>query len=235
MRDPDKQEQPLIGVTGPDGWYHIAWRCSRYALGRAGARVVRLTPRRRFPVPVLDGVVVGGGDDIDPALYAGMDDGTGSFDRERDRFEIDILEDALQRKVPVLGICRRAQLMNVVLGGNLHQDVRGMRRHTSNRRTVLARKTVIVQPHSRLHALFGAERFKVNSLHHQAIDRLGEGMRAVAHDLDELVQAVEAVEIAATGFRAGVQWHPEYLPYHKRQRRLFQALVDAAREARAAA
>lgn len=224
MRGDSRGARPLIGVTGPDGWYHVAWRCSRHALRRAGGRVIRLTPGRRDATAVLDGVVVGGGDDIDPALYAGLDDGTGSFDRERDRFEVNVLEDALARDIPVLGICRGAQLLNVVLGGNLHQDVRAMRRHTSNRRTILPRKTVVVDEDSALRALFAATRFRVNSLHHQAIDRPGEGLRVVARDLDALAQAVES---AGARFRVGVQWHPEYLPYQARQRRLFRALVDA--------
>lgn len=225
MRGTDREYRPLIGVTGPDGWYHVAWRCTRHVLRGAGARVVRLTPRGTNRLPDLGGVVVGGGDDIDPALYAGVDDGTGSYDRQRDRFEAGVLEDALNRGTPVLGICRGAQLLNVVLGGSLHQDVRGMRRYTSNRRTVLPRKTVNIEADTRLHRLFRSDEFKVNSLHHQAIDRLGEGMRLAATDLDELVQAVEC---ANSRFRVGVQWHPEYLFYQERQRRLFQALVDAA-------
>ena len=183
LRDADREHRPLIGVTGPDGWYRVAWRCSVYALRRNHACALRLTPSRRTELPVLDGLVIGGGDDVDPALYAGLDDGTGSYDRARDRFEIDVLERALERDIPVLGICRGAQLVNVVLGG---------------------------------------------SLHHQAIDRLGRGVRIVARDLDDLVQAIEGV--GATFF-AGVQWHPEYLPHHVRQRRLFRAFVDAARGA----
>ncbi len=219
------EDAPLIGVTGPAGWYHLAWRCARYALGRAGARVVRLTPRWSGALPRLDGLVVGGGDDIEPALYAGLDDGTARYDRERDRFEVRALEAALQRDLPVLGICRGAQLLNVVLGGNLHQDVRPMRRHTSNRRTVLARKTVIVEDETRVRACLGSTRVRVNSLHHQAIDRLGEGMQVAARDLDDRVQAVEAT---GEPFRVGVQWHPEYLAYQPRQRRLFEAVVRAA-------
>ena len=225
MRNTDLRSSPLIGITGPDGWYHLAWRFSRFALTRAGANVIRLTPRGRAKLPPLHGVVVGGGSDIDPALYAGLDDGTADYDHARDRFEIGILEDAFERDLPVLGICRGAQLMNVVLGGSLHQDIRPMRRRTSNRRTVLPRKTVITERGTGLHALMGSDRFKVNSLHHQAIDRLGEGMRVAARDFDDLVQAVECAD---GGFKTGVQWHPEYLPYHKRQRRRFQALVDAA-------
>ena len=88
--------------------------------------------------------------------------------------------------------------------------------------------TVSVEVGTRLHRVFRSERFKVNSLHHQAIDRLGEGLQAVARDLDDLVQAVESP--ADGPFWVGVQWHPEYLFYHRRQRRLFEALVARARE-----
>ena len=225
MRSPVPDDAPLIGVTGPDGWYHLAWRCSRYALHRAGARVVRLTPSRVGPLPSLDGVVIGGGDDIDPELYAGLDDGTTRPDRERDALEVAVIEHALARDLPVLGICRGAQLVNVVLGGNLHQDIRSMRRRTSNRRTILPRKTVHVEPPSRLRKIMGPERTRVNSLHYQAVDRLGEGMEVVARDLDGIVQGIER---AASTLCIGVQWHPEYLPYRREQRNLFNALVSAA-------
>ena len=103
--------------------------------------------------------------------------------------------------------------------------VRAMRRRTSNRRTVLPRKTVRLEPHARLHDLLRRNRFKVNSLHHQAIDRLGDGLRVAALDLDDLVQAVECER---SRFRLGVQWHPEYLFDQPRQQRLFEALVSTA-------
>ena len=97
MRGADREDRPLIGITGPDGWYHVAWRCTGHVLRHAGARVVRLTPRGPARLPALAGVVIGGGDDIDPALYAGLDDGTGSYDRQRDRllFRFVRMEEAL--------------------------------------------------------------------------------------------------------------------------------------------
>ncbi|MDX1607467.1 MAG: gamma-glutamyl-gamma-aminobutyrate hydrolase family protein, partial [Candidatus Competibacterales bacterium] len=98
---------------------------------------------------------------------------------------------------------------------------------TSNRRTVLARKTLDLEAGSRLAGIFGAERLRINSLHHQAISELGRELEVVGRDLDKIVQAVED---RAHPFLFGVQWHPEYLPYHAVQRRLFAALVDAARE-----
>jgi putative glutamine amidotransferase len=216
----------LIGVTGPDHGLPLAWWFTRWSIAWAGGEAVRLSASNENPPRPLDGIVIGGGTDIDPALYTGMDDGKAPRDVRRDAFEIKMIEAALEKGIPLLGICRGAQLLNVVLGGNLHQDVRPMRRLTSNRRTPLPRKTAIIELGSRLYAMLSATRCKVNSLHHQAIDRLGDGLRAVAHDLDDLVQAVERTGDTIV---IGVQWHPEYLVYQRRQRRIFKHLVAAAR------
>lgn len=218
--------RPLIGVTGPDHGLPLAWWFTRWSITWAGGEPVRLSVSNPDPPRALDGVVVGGGTDIDPALYTGMDDGKAPRDPRRDAFEQGMIESALEKEIPLLGICRGAQLLNVVLGGNLYQDVRPMRRLTSSRRTPLPRKTAIIELGSRLHAMLDATRCKVNSLHHQAIHRLGDGLRAVAHDLDDLVQAIER---AGDALVVGVQWHPEYLVYQPRQRTIFRHLVCAAR------
>jgi putative glutamine amidotransferase len=128
--------------------------------------------------------------------------------------------------MPMLAICRGEQLLNTYLGGNLHQDLRKLRRVTHNRWTVLPLKTLLVEPDSRLNELLGTTRCKINSLHSQAINQLGRGLRAVGHDLDNIVQAVED---PAQVFLIGVQWHPEYLFYILRQRNLFRELVQSAR------
>jgi putative glutamine amidotransferase len=153
-----------------------------------------------------------------------------NYDTERDAFESFVIDDALDRGLPVLGICRGAQLLNVRLGGSLYQELRSLRRHTSNRWTVLPLKTLRVQRGSRLHTLLGTELTRINSLHNQGMERLGRGLRLAGRDLDGIVQAVEA---PARDFLMGVQWHPEFLLYSRRQRRLFRALVDAARAVRA--
>lgn len=219
-------KRPLIGVTGPDHGVPLAWWFTRWSIARAGGQALRLNASSPIPPRGLDGIVIGGGTDLDPALYSGMDDGKAPRDARRDAFEKRTIETALDKGLPLLGICRGAQLLNVVLGGNLYQDVRPMRRETSNRRTPLPRKTAMVEHGSRLHAMLEATRLKVNSLHHQAVDRLGDGLRAVARDLDNLVQGIERV---GDGFVVGVQWHPEYLIYQRRQRAVFTHLVAAAR------
>lgn len=215
---------PLIAVTGPDGWLPVAWWCIRRALRRHGARPVRLTPRRPQPPAPPDAVVISGGDDIDPGLYL-ADDGVAPRDLPRDRFEIAVIRQALDRGIPLLGICRGMQLLNVVRGGSLHRDIRPLRRHTPNRRTPLPVKDVAIAPGSRLAQAMGVATVRVNSLHHQAVDRLGDGLHVVARDADGFVQGVEG---EGPQWLVGVQWHPEYLPQRPEQRALFAALCRTA-------
>jgi putative glutamine amidotransferase len=221
---------PLIGVTGPDSRLPWAWWATRLAIFLAGGRALRLTPSTFQPHKrdKLQGLIIGGGDDIDAALY-GEDTGRAPADPERDAFEIELIEHALDTQLPLLGICRGAQLINVVLGGSLHSDIRPLRRHTSNRRTPLPRKTAIGCGPGRLHDSIRQPRWRINSLHHQAVDRLGDGLTVAARDLDGFVQAIEN---RGEHYMLGVQWHPEYLPYLGHQRALFRTLVRLARAAR---
>ena len=228
MRSMVVARRPLIGITGPDRGLPLAWWFTRCAVALSGGTAIRLNASNPKPAGELDGIVIGGGTDLEPALYSGTDDGKARYDPRRDAFEKRMIEQALDKGIPIVGICRGAQLLNVVLGGNLHQDVRPMRRRTSNRRTPLPRKSAIIERGSRLHAVLDVTRCKVNSLHHQAVNRVGDGLRPVAHDLDGLVQAIEA---GGDEFVIGVQWHPEYLVYQQRHRRIFATLVTTARDA----
>jgi putative glutamine amidotransferase len=222
-----RTRRPLIGITGPDARVAWGWWFGALAVRLAGGVPVRLTPSRpRAPRP-LDGVIIGGGDDIEPRHYAGFDDGTGDFDPARDAMELRVIRRALRLRLPILGICRGSQLINVALGGNLYQDIRGRRRLTSNRGTVLPRKRVSLKRSSRLRRITGVTRLRVNSLHHQAVRQLGRGMTAVGRDLDGIIQAIEHRN---GDFIIGVQWHPEYMPQKLHQRRIVAALVKAARE-----
>jgi putative glutamine amidotransferase len=216
-------------VTGPEKRFPQAWWMTRLSLRLCGADAVYLTPERGDYHQLLSAVIIGGGDDIDPGLYGHQDVGLARIDRVRDAFEVNMIEHALRTNLPILGICRGMQLLNVVLGGTLYGDIRGMRFRTSNRRTPFPRKSARIDGDSELGRAMGFSNIRINSLHHQAVDTLGRTLRAVAWDGDEFIQAVEGDDHR---LMLGVQWHPEYLPYLAGQRRLFCRLIKEARDHR---
>jgi len=170
--------------------------------------------------------VISGGDDIHPSLYDAEEVPKARYDEARDALEQRHIQYALRRGMPMLGICRGYQLINVTCGGSLYGDIRGKRRNTSNYNTVLARKTINLEPDSTVKRVIRKQHFKVNSLHHQAIDSVADRLAIVGRDLDDFAQAMEATDNRRI---MGVQWHPEYLFYLSSQRRLFHWLVEQAR------
>lgn len=220
--------RPLVGVTTSrrGGWR--SYLMHRLALARAGARAVRLMAGSPEPAEPLAGLVIGGGDDIGAEIYGGRVLPDVRLDPERDKLELRLLERLLPTGIPVLGICRGSQMINVALGGTLYTDIYEVYEKAPRMRTVLPRKTVRMTPGSRLDRILRCNPCQVNALHHQAVDRLGRGLQVVARDEAGVVQAVESEEAR---FLVGVQWHPELLPFSKPQQRLFRALVEAARPA----
>lgn len=216
--------RPRIGVTGTAGRWSPGWWCTALALRLTGAVPERISVRHAPSGASLDALVIGGGDDISPEHYHGDLREKVKSDPERDLLEIQWIERALREGLPLLGICRGAQLINVVLGGDLHMDIGPLRRKTYNRPGLLPTKQVFVEPGALLEQVSGRRKLRVNSLHHQAINRVGRGLRVVGRDLDKFVQAVEG-----TGDQPilGVQWHPEYLFYLPSHLALFRWLVRA--------
>lgn len=216
---------PLIGVTTSrrSGWR--IFPLVALNLWLAGARALRWDTRREADIARVDGLIVGGGDDISPTLYGGDLRIAARLDPDRDALERRLVEEALAEGKPVLGICRGAQMLNVALGGTLHQDAYA--RYSGSRfvKTILPRKIVEISERSLLAQIAGAHPMTVNALHTQSIDALGSGLAAVARDGGGMVQAVERRE---RPFALGVQWHPEHLFYARRQRALFRALAAAA-------
>jgi putative glutamine amidotransferase len=179
----------------------------------------------------LSGLLLSGGPDVDPACYgAERHAALGPTDRAVDAYEIALCRQADQRKLPILGVCRGAQILNVAREGTLHQHLpdinHGVVRHRQAEPADRTTHEVRVSPDSGLAQTTGGGPVKVNSFHHQAIDRLGHNLRPVAWAKDGLIEAVEGDD---GRFVLGVQWHAETLVAEAEQLALFERLVDAAR------
>ncbi|NJO55694.1 MAG: type 1 glutamine amidotransferase [Rhodospirillales bacterium] len=225
------RDRPVIGVTSSRHRGRIMWWFNRFAVWRAGGHAIRLEPHRQVDWDALDGLILGGGEDISADLYGGSIVPEIRIDPERDRLELMLLGEGLRRDLPALGICRGAQMINVHLGGSLHEEVREAFAAAPDLRTPLPRKWIRLLQESRVQSIIGKERDRVNALHHQAIDRLGRGLRVAARDEHGVVQAIECPQRA---FLLGVQWHPEFMVFDPGQQKLYSALVDAARPVRLA-
>ena len=219
-------ERPRVGVTGNGRRWSPSWWCTWLALRLAGAVPERISIRHAPSGRPLDALIIGGGNDIGPEHYGGDLEAKVKADPERDRLEIEWIRRALEIDIRLLGICRGAQLINVVLGGTLYQDIRALRKHTYNRPGLLPTKQVRLDPDSLVASVCGRAHLRVNSLHHQAIKEPGTDLRVVGRDLDQITQAVECVSAQRI---IGVQWHPEYLFYLPAQFAFFRWLVRDAR------
>lgn len=257
-----------IGVTGPDRGGTMAWLMTALAVRRCGGVPVRISPSRPCDEQALDGIIIGGGTDVDPLHYGQArpldeesdadkrsDSGASlvldwlvsitlgllrlilsspspqDYDPDRDRLEQHLIRHALYNDLPILGICRGAQLMNVVLGGTLHQSIEHFYTEgTGNIRSILPRKAIDLVADSRLRTMLGVDSCRVNALHDQSIDTLGDDLVISAREPTGVVQAIECT---ARPFFIGVQWHPEYMPQSSFQLSLFRELLNCAGHARA--
>jgi putative glutamine amidotransferase len=167
----------------------------------------------------LDGLCLSGGPDLDPAAYGAPDRHLelGPTEPSLDAFELSLARQALDRALPILAICRGAQALNVACGGTLHQHIPG---HRQTDPATQATHDVQIAARSRLHRMFRTRTLPVNSFHHQAVDKVGAGLRVVGRAEDGTIEAIEG-----TGFVVGVQWHAETMHAHLP---LFEALVRAA-------
>lgn len=239
---------PLIGIT-------TTRRTSEYGypvLGIAEAYVSALVRAGAAPVLVplglpddllaslisrLDGVLFSGGGDVHPQRYNGAQSPlVNSIDADRDRVEIELIQQAAGNGLPFLGICRGLQVINVALGGDLYADIRAevpqaLRhdRFPEKPRGHLAHPVELAEG-SRLRTILGADQAQVNSLHHQGIRRLAGDLHPAAYAPDGLV---EAFELPASPFGLAVQWHPEELQEDPDMRHLFQVFIHACQEANA--
>ena len=241
-----RSQLPLVGLTTYTEQVSWGTRTEDVALvheayfelvAAAGGRPLLLPPVARGidgpgtgagdVVEVLDALVVIGGLDVDPSRYgAEPDPRLGRIDPIRDESETALLLAALDADVPLLAICRGLQLLNVALGGTLHQHVPDLVGHTNHQPGDgrFGDQRVACLPGTRTEAIFGTSPV-VKCSHHQAIDILGEGLAVTAYSDEEngTMPLIEAVELASVTFCLGVEWHPEKNGYE----RPFDALLAA--------
>jgi putative glutamine amidotransferase len=229
--------RPIIGVgCSLEGESAVACRLNlEYAdaVVRAGGVPVIVPPGERAvdALDAVDAMLFVGGDDYDPATYGQpRHRATVLIHPRRDRSDRLLAAEALRRGLPVLGICGGLQLLNIALGGDLIQDIPdlipGAVEHRAAKGEPPARHAVRIVPGTFLEEIVGKREASVNSFHHQAAGRLGQGLRVGASTADGVVEAIEA---ATKGkFVLGVQWHPEREPGDVSDV-LFRALIEAAR------
>lgn len=234
--------RPVVGVTLGDGdepGVHAVRQEYVRSVEQAGGVPVVLPPVSPGDVPALldhlDGLLLSGGVDVDPALYGQEPHPRlGRVNRRRDDFEIALVQEAVRRDVPVLAICRGQQVLNVAAGGTLVQDIPslvegGVSHDGKGPRWRRAHPVELTGP-SRLRDILGEDAVDVNSIHHQSVDRVGEGLVVSARCPGDGV--VEGLERPASRFVVAVQWHPESFWNRPRSfQRLFDAHAGACRAA----
>jgi putative glutamine amidotransferase len=231
--------KPLIGI-GSDIYITPGERDRAFAyttycesLRRAGAVPVVIPPQpenARELVESLDGLLLAGGYDCDPAAYGEERHATvEAMDARRQQNDLALAKVARDRGIPTLGICLGVQVMNVAAGGTLIQDI-GSQVETDIEHASVpedrARHDVMIERATRLGAILGEREYNVNSSHHQAIRDVGDGLRVTAHAPDGIV---EGLEDPKHPFYLGVQWHPEDMPSEDSASKIFGAFVEAAR------
>jgi putative glutamine amidotransferase len=228
---------PLIGIVAHESLlddgvgtatrHHVTSVAYVKAVRKAGGVAVLLpmgdATDAEAAVASVDGVLVTGGADVNPDRYdAAVAPETNAAEPARDDFEFAVVQAAVRADVPLLCICRGIQVMNVALGGTLHQHYD---EHSDIARYNEDVHEVRVEAGSVLAKALGATQVGVNSLHHQAVAEVAPAARAVAVSEDGVVEGIEADGCA---FAVGVQWHPEFLRHRPEHLGLFEALVHAA-------
>jgi putative glutamine amidotransferase len=234
------ERRPLIAITGrrlgeTDRWPYsramVSPRGYVEAVARAGGLPALIDPvgDSHGILDNFDGLVVSGGPDLDPASYAQARHAkTYGVNADVDTFELALTRDAIARQMPTLAVCRGLQVLNVALGGTLHQHIveePGVAAHGRPGEPNGGREQeVTVEPGTLLAKVMGSPRVLASCHHHQAVDRVGTGLRVVARADDGIVEALELDHTA--GWLLAVQWHPEdTAEYDPAQQRLFDALV----------
>ena len=222
-----KKYRPIIGITQPNKSINLNYFAIAICVFLAGGKPKMLTSKHPEPFANIDGLILGSGRDIWPAFFFEKIKKNYEYDFSRDSMEISYFSYAESRDIPILGICRGAQFINVIRGGTLHMSVRAIAPAFSEYpknplKQIYYRKVIFIKKDSLLHDILLSLQYRVNSLHSQAINKTGENLRVAAKDQNGIIQAIED---RTAKFILGVQFHPELLFYRSKIRRLFRKLI----------
>ena len=184
-------------------------------------------------ISMVDGLILSGGHDVFPHNYGEEPkQNLGEVLPIRDKYDFMLLTEAKKRKIPILGICRGCQIINVFEGGTLYQDLSYIKsdveiiKHSQNHSPELKTHTAIIEKGTKVHEIFGENEIMINSFHHQALKDIAKEYKVTARAKDGVVEAIESTTYP---FLVGVQWHPEMLhKHHDDANKIFKALIDEA-------
>ncbi|AYC30755.1 gamma-glutamyl-gamma-aminobutyrate hydrolase family protein [Paenisporosarcina cavernae] len=233
--------KPLIGITSEvleNGSYFLPPVYAKAIVEAGGIPfLIPLVPNEDLDdlSDLLDGLFVTGGEDIDPGYY--KEDphvNLGKIVPKLDELEYNLVELMLKKDKPYIGVCRGMHMLNIVQGGSLYQHIHTQRKEMSHLHLQIAERThrshtVHVHKDSNLYNMLQEEEFRVNSFHHQALNKIGKDLEVVAHATDGIVEAVES---KSHSFVHGFQWHPEEFAVdgEENSKRVFSRYIEAAIE-----
>jgi putative glutamine amidotransferase len=184
-----------------------------------------LVTKNNYKYLNFEGLILLGGEDISPKLYnMPKSKFTKNINYERDLIELFLIKKALKKNIPILGICRGMQLINIYFGGTLYQDLFSLNIKHFN--TNFPTKTIKIVKNSALYNILKKTKIKVNSIHHQAINKLGKNLKISAFDKNNIPYAIES---SSYKFLLGLQWHPEYIAYTDSSKKIFNAFAKAVK------
>lgn len=218
--------KPQIGITLPTKGNRFAFFFIKLNLWIQGAKAIPLYPdKKQIDFNYINGVILSGGNDIDPTLYGADHNAHNTpLDTKRDQFELDILEKAYTKRLPILGICRGAQLINIYFKGDLYPTILDLDQYLIHQNSIFPIKNILIKKFSNLFSIVRKTPITANSIHNQAIKTVGEKLTVSATHK----KIIEAIEKTDYPFLLGVQWHPEYLFYFQEERNIFKEFVNAA-------
>ncbi len=238
-----EKSRPLIGITvsrliQQDGRYLSLPEAYAAAIQEAGGNCILLPPSMTKDsltkvLPLLDGILLSGGGDVHPSRYGGTNHTLiSNVHPDRDHLEIELVAHAYQYNLPLLGICRGLQVINIAMGGTIYEDLIDQRPASINHQTTsdlprfFLAHPVVVSKTSRLFEILKKERFPVNSHHHQGIRELASRLFPSTFAPDGLI---EGIEIPDHRFFLAVQWHPECMLPQENMNALFSAFIQSTR------